>query len=40
MTSASTARKFKTKAYVERYNGDARQSTLLGSGPGFYSTHQ
>jgi len=40
MTSASTARKYKTKAYVEKYNGDARQSTLLGSGPGFYSTHQ
>jgi deoxyribodipyrimidine photo-lyase len=40
MTSASTARKYKTKAYVEKYNGDARQSALLGSGPGFYSTHQ
>ena len=39
MTSASTARKFSTKAYVEKYN-TAKQTTLLGSGPSFYSAHQ
>ena len=38
MTSASTARKYKTKQYVEKYSGSAQAP--LGSGPGFYSTHQ
>jgi len=40
MTSASTARKFKTKGYVEKYNALGEPSTALGSGPSFYSAHQ
>jgi deoxyribodipyrimidine photo-lyase len=40
MTSDSTARKFSTKAYVEKYNSGTSQTTLLGSGPSFYSAHQ
>ena len=40
MTSDSTARKFKTKGYVEKYTSGTSQATLLGSGPNFYSTHQ
>ena len=39
MTSASTAKKFRTKAYVEKYN-TSTQTSLLGSGPSFYSAHQ
>ncbi len=38
MTSASTARKFKTKGYVEKYTQQSEQ-TVLGSGPSFYSAH-
>jgi len=40
MTSASTARKFKTKGYVEKYTAPSDPSKALGSGPSFYSTHQ
>lgn len=39
MTSDSTARKFSTKSYIEKYNNGSRQRTLLGSGPSFYSAH-
>ncbi|RJU96500.1 MAG: deoxyribodipyrimidine photolyase [Candidatus Poseidoniales archaeon] len=40
MTSASTARKFSTKDYVEKYNKVGGKSNALGSGPSFYSAHQ
>ena len=40
MTSASTARKFKTKGYVEKYTAPTDSSKVLGSGPSFYSAHQ
>ena len=40
MTSASTARKYKTKGYVEKYNTPGEPSTALGTGPSFYSVHQ
>ncbi|MGB0950621.1 MAG: hypothetical protein ACPGWQ_01290, partial [Poseidonia sp.] len=40
MTSASTARKFKTKGYVEKYTAPSDSSKVLGSGPSFYSAHQ
>ena len=40
MTSASTARKYKTKGYVDKYNKAGEQSKVLGSGPSFYSAHQ
>ena len=40
MTSASTARKYKTKAYVEKYNTLGEAPTVLGSGPSYYSAHQ
>ena len=40
MTSASTARKFKTKGYVEKYTAPNDSSKVLGSGPSFYSAHQ
>jgi deoxyribodipyrimidine photo-lyase len=40
MTSASTARKYKTKAYVEKYTTLSDAPTALGSGPSYYSAHQ
>ena len=40
MTSASTARKFKTKGYVEKYTKSSEPTNVLGSGPSFYSAHQ
>ena len=40
MTSASTARKFKTKGYVEKYTESSESTRVLGSGPSFYSAHQ
>ena len=40
MTSASTARKYSTKEYVEKYNSAHQQTKALGSGPSFYSAHQ
>jgi len=40
MTSASTARKYKTKSYVDKYAQASSQGQSLGSGPSFYSAHQ
>ena len=40
MTSASTARKYKTKDYVEKYNTTDERASALGSGPSYYSAHQ
>ena len=40
MTSASTARKFKTKAYVEKYTASNESSTALSPTTSFYSMHQ
>lgn len=40
MTSASTMRKFKTKAYIEKYSQGHTQQTVLGSGPSLYTAHQ
>ena len=40
MTSASTARKYKTKAYVEKYSNVSEVKSVLGSGPSYYTAHQ
>jgi len=40
MTTPSTKRKYRTSGYIERYRTPVRVESLLGSGPGFYATHQ